>query len=173
MVQYRRSRVAGGSYFFTVNLRDRRSALLVEYVNELRQIVADVKSQYPFVTDAMVVLPDHLHAVWTLPPGDANYAARLRLVKARFTRQIVRRGVDLSRDDRGEYDLWQKRYWEHTIRDDRDFEAHVNYVHINPVKHGYAKRAVEWPHSTIHRYVKEGRLPASWATDTCDGTFGE
>ena len=159
MVDYRRSRVAGGTFFFTVNLRDRRKTLLVEHADALRQIVRDVKMDFPFVIDAMVVLPDHWHAVWTLPPDDAAYTRRLRLIKARFTKHLLRAGVNISKDDRGEYNVWQKRFWEHTIRDDRDFEAHVNYVHINPVKHGYVKRAIDWPHSTIHRYVANDVLP--------------
>ena len=173
MVHYRRSRVAGGTFFFTVNLQDRHRTLLVDHIAALRCIVRDVKTKFPFVLDAMVVLPDHWHAVWTLPPNDVGYARRLRLVKARFTKHLLREGVDISSDHRGEYRLWQKRFWEHTIRDDRDFETHVNYVHINPVKHGYAARAVDWPHSTIHRYVKRGMLPADWACTPQDGEFGE
>jgi putative transposase len=173
MVHYRRSRVAGGTFFFTVNLRDRRRTLLVDHADALRGIVRGVKTQFPFVIDAMAVMPDHWHAVWTLPLGDNDYARRLRLIKARFTRHLVKTGVRLVKDTRGDYDLWQKRFWEHTIRDDRDFEAYVNYIHINPVKHGYVARAVDWPHSTIHRYIKNGTLPADWACDFRDGEFGE
>jgi putative transposase len=163
MVEYRRSRAAGGTFFFTVNLRDRRSALLTEHAETLRGIVREVRTQLPFVIDAMVVMPDHWHAVWTLPPGDDGYAQRIRLIKARLTRCLVKSGAPLKKDARGDYDLWQKRFWEHTVRDDSDFEAHVNYVHINPVKHGYVARAVDWPDSTIHRYVKNGMLPVDWA----------
>ncbi len=173
MVQYRRSRVAGGTYFFTVNLRDRRSGLLVEHIDALRDIVRDVRAKFPFEIDAMVVLPDHWHSVWTLPQDDANYVRRLRLIKARFTKHLVHAGVNIAKDARGEYSLWQKRFWEHTIRDDRDFEAHVNYVHINPVKHGYVARAVDWSHSTIHRNVKTGMLPDDWASAPQEGEFGE
>ena len=173
MVQYRRSRVAGGTFFFTVNLQDRRRTFLVEHADALRTIVRDAQTESPFVIDAMVVLPDHWHAVWTLPPGDAAYARRIQRIKARFTQHLVRTGVNLANDARGEYRLWQKRFWEHTIRDDRDFEAHVNYVHINPVKHGYVTRAIDWPHSTIHRYVKNDLLPANWACASPEGAFGE
>ena len=173
MVHYRRSLLAGGTFFFTVNLRDRRRGLLVEHVDALRDIVRAVKREKPFVIDAMVVLPDHWHAVWTMPPDDSGYAQRLRLIKARFTRHLLREGVRLERDTRGEYDLWQRRFWEHTIRDARDLQAHVNYVHINPVKHGHAARAVDWPHSTIHRYVEGGLLPVDWACEPKDGLFGE
>jgi putative transposase len=173
MVQYRRSRVAGGTFFFTVNLHDRRRTLLVEPADALRTIVRNVQTKAPFVIDAMVVLPDHWHAVWTLPPDDAAYARRIQRIKARFTRHLLRAGVNLVKDARGEYQLWQKRFWEHTIRDDRDFEAHVNYVHGNPVKHGYVARAVDWPHSTLHRYIKHGLLVADWACASPEGTFGE
>ena len=173
MVDYRRSRIAGGTFFFTINLRDRRKTLLTDHADALRQIVRDVKNALPFTIDAMVVLPDHWHAVWTLPTDDAAYTRRLRLIKARFTKHLLRSGVNITKDDRGEYNVWQKRFWEHTIRDDRDFEAHVNYVHINPVKHGYVKRAIDWPHSTIHRYVANGVLPPDWACAPHEGEFGE
>ena len=165
--------MAGGTFFFTVNLLDRRKALLVDQVDALRRIVLELRTQLPFVIDAMVVLPDHWHAAWTMPPDDLGYARRLRLIKARFTKHLLCEGVNTEKDDRGEYKLWQKRYWEHTIRDDRDFEAHVNYVHINPVKHGYVTRAIAWPYSTIHRYVKRGLLPEDWACVPHDGGFGE
>ena len=173
MVLYRRNRVEGGTYFFTVNLADRKRSLLVEHANALRNIVRVVRTELPFIIDAMVVLPDHWHAVWTLPPGDAAYTRRIRLIKARFTRHLLRAGIHITKDARGEQQLWQKRFWEHTIRDDRDFEAHINYVHINPVKHGYVKRAVDWPHSTLHRYIREGVLPSDWACDELEGEFGE
>jgi putative transposase len=173
MVQYRRSIVTGGTFFFTVNLHDRRSAFLVEHVNTLRDIVRSVHKELPFTIDAMVVLPDHWHSVWTLPPGDAGYARRIRLIKARFTRYLVRDGVNIAKDERGEYQLWQRRFWEHTIRDDRDLESHVNYVHFKPVKHGHVTRAIDWPHSTIHRYVAHGLLPAHWAGVSAEGEFGE
>jgi putative transposase len=173
MVRYRRVRITGGTYFFTVNLRDRRHGLLAEHVGALRDIVRSVKNELPFTIDAMVVLPDHWHSVWTLPSDDAAYARRIRLIKARFTRHLVRVGVQIAKDERGEYRLWQRRYWEHTIRDDRDFESHVNYVHFNPVKHGHVMRAIDWPHSTFHRYVARGLISADWAGDSPEGVFGE
>lgn len=127
MVNYRRSRVAGGTFFFTVNLFDRQKTLLIDHIDLLRQIVVDVRAKLPFVVDA---LPDHWHAVWTMPPDDFNYTERLRLIKARFTKQLLKAGINIAKDNRGEYKRWQKRYWEHTIRDDQDFENHVNYVHV-------------------------------------------
>jgi len=173
MVHYRRNLIPGGTYFLTITLRDRRSTLLVDHADALRSIVSKVRQALPFTIDAMVVLPDHWHAVWTLPPDDDQYARRIRLIKARFTRHLIATGLQISKDERGDYRSWQKRFWEHTIRGDRDFEAHVNYIHINPVKHGLVKRAVDWPHSTIHRYIQNGTLPADWACGTLDGDFGE
>lgn len=173
MVQYRRSLVAGGTYFFTVNLQDRRHALLVEHVHELKSIVREVQAQLPFSIDAMVVLPDHWHAVWTLPPDDAGYSRRIQLIKAKFTSHLLRAGERIDKDERGEYRLWQKRFWEHTIRDERDFETHVNYVHINPVKHGHAARPIDWPHSTMRKYVDQALLPADWTCVLEEGEYGE
>jgi putative transposase len=173
MVQYRRSRVAGGTFFFTVNLRNRRDSLLVDHADALRQIVNDVRAQHPFIIEAMVVLPDHRHAVWTLPLGDQAYASRIRLIKARFTKHLLGEGIAIVQDDRGEYKLWQRRFWEHTIRADHDFETHVNYVHINPVKHGYVKRPADWAHSTIHRFIANGTVTSGWAVGDVEGEFGE
>jgi putative transposase len=121
-------------------------------------------------------LPDHLHAVWTLPPGDDDYAGRWRSVKSRFTRSLIKVGVALTRNAKGEYDLWQRRYWEHTIRDEADMTRHVDYIHFNPVKHGWANCVQEWPHSTFHRFVQRGLRPQDWAggdgvTDV--GMYGE
>ena len=163
MVAYRRNFVPGGTYFFTVTLRDRHSRLLVEHIDDLRAAYDRVRRERPFTTDAIVVLPDHLHCVWTLPPGDADYAGRWKAIKARFTGACRRAGVALARDAAGAYDLWQRRYWEHTIRDVRDLENHVNYIHYNPVKHGHANAPGDWPHSSFHRYVRDGLLSPDWA----------
>ena len=108
-----------------------------------------------------------------MPPDDRGYARQLRLIKARFTQHLLHEGVNIGKDDRREYKLWQKRYGEQIVRDDPDFEADVNYVHINPVKHGYVTRAIDWPHSTIHWYIKRGMLPMDWACAQDDGEFGE
>ena len=164
MVDYRRNRVPGGTFFFTVNLHNRQSTLLVDRVGELRDSFTAVREKHPFHIDALVVLPGHLHAVWTLPDGDDDYALRWRLIKTRFT-QSLNRSADTK--------VWQDRYWEHTIRDEPDFEAHVNYAHINPVKHGYVERAIDWPHSSIHRYVREGVIAEDWAAEPLNGKFGE
>ncbi|MBI3771672.1 MAG: transposase [Gammaproteobacteria bacterium] len=175
MVAYRRSRVAGGTYFFTVTLRDRASRRLVEHVAELREIIRVVMRERPMNIDAMVVMPDHLHAVWTLPPGDEDYAGRWRMIKSRYTRTLARAGVEMMRNEKGEYDLWQRRYWEHTVRDEKDLERCVDYIHYNPVKHGWAKRVNEWPYSTLHRYVQKGIYPVDWAgaVNEPNETYGE
>jgi putative transposase len=166
MANYRRNTVKGGRYFFTVNLTDRASCLLTENITLLRQSIAYVMHKHPFHIDAMVVLPDHMHAIWTLPENDADYALRWRLIKTHFSRHIAKtEKISQSRISKGERGIWQRRYWEHTIKDDRDFANHVDYIHINPVKHGYVSRATEWPHSSIHKYIKAGKLPTNWAGD--------
>ena len=175
MVLYRRNRVEGGTYFFTVTLRDRSSDILVRHVELLRGAFHAVQVERPFIIDAIVILPDHLHAIWTLPDGDADYSGRWRAIKSRFTRVLRTSGVLLTRDERGEYRLWQRRFWEHTIRDDRDYQHHVNYIHWNPVKHGLTTRVADWPYSSFHRYVHLGLLPNDWTNGIAepDEQYGE
>jgi putative transposase len=163
MVRYRRNFVRGGTYFFTVTLRDRRSFVLVEHIAELRAAFRRCRRLHAFEIEAIVILPDHLHAIMTLPPGDADFSGRWRLIKGSFTAEVISGGVSAARDHRGEYALWQRRFWEHTIRDDEDFERHVDYVHINPVKHGLVASVREWPYSSFHQYVRRGLLPNDWA----------
>ena len=158
MVNYRRNFVPGGTYFFTVTLRDRASRLLTEYPGLLRDAFISTKRRHPFHTNAIVVLPDHLHAIWTLPEGDADYPGRWKAIKSDFTRALVRAGVVLRRSPTGEYAVGQRRYWEHTISSAHDYEKHVDYIHFNPVKHGWAGRVIDWPHSSFHRYVSQGIL---------------
>jgi len=165
MPDYRRNFVPGGSYFFTVNLLERYpNDLLTRHVDALRTVVREVRRRYPFHIDAWVVLPDHVHCVWTLPTGDADYTLRWRLIKAGFSKRLPkqeRRSV--VRVARGERGIWQRRFWEHTIRDERDYAAHVDYVHVNPLKHGHVKHVADWPYSTFHRYLAEGVYPPDWA----------
>lgn len=174
-MRYRRANTAGGTYFFTVNLADRSSTLLVDAVDVLRDVVRLVQQRHPFHIDATVVLPDHLHAIWTLPEGDAGFPQRWALIKAGFSRKLPKgEQRSASRERKGERGIWQRRYWEHQIRDDKDFARHVDYIHVNPVKHGLVARPVDWPCSSIHRYVREGILPSDWAGDSSvDGPFGE
>jgi len=162
MVRYRRNFVAGGTYFFTVTLADRRSCALVDHIAELRAAFRVTRRERSFAIDAIVILPDHLHAITTLPPEDADFSGRWRRIKSLFTHDVVGRGLPVTRNRRGEYNLWQRRFWEHTIRDDSDFGRHVDYIHYNPVKHGLASSASNWPYSSFHRYVRAGVLPADW-----------
>ncbi len=136
-MRYRQANAAGGAYFFTVVLAERKSALLVDRAELLREAIAEVKTHHPFRIIALVVLLDHLHAIWQLPPEDADYPKRWSLIKAKFSRGIPRHEpVRASRAAKRERGIWQRRYWEHQIRDDLDLQAHVDYVHYNPVKHG-------------------------------------
>jgi putative transposase len=164
MSDYRRLWVPGGTYFFTVNLADRSRRLLVDNIDALRMGVAAVRVAHPFETVAWCVLPDHLHVVWTLPPGDDDFATRWMLIKAQFSRRVENgERLSASRRKHHERGIWQRRYWEHLIRDERDLQNHIDYIHFNPVKHGWAQRPGDWPYSSFHRFVLEGVLPADWA----------
>ncbi|MDB5859344.1 MAG: transposase like family protein [Ramlibacter sp.] len=178
MPRYIRAATPGATYFFTVTLQDRQSRWLTEHIGILRRCLALTKAKHPFHIDAMVVLPEHLHAVWTLPEDDANFPLRWLLIKRRFTRQLLCDGVlDASSSRRRgdtERALWNRRYWEHQIRDDDDFGHHVDYIHYNPVKHGLVTRAADWPHSSFHRYVRQGLLRADWGlAGGREGRYGE
>jgi putative transposase len=163
-MRYRRADVMGGTYFFTVNLAERKRTLLVDRIDVLRTVMRKVKAMHPFHIDAMVVLPDHLHAMWTLPEGDADYPTRWALIKAGFSRHLPKdERRNPSRIAKGERGIWQRRYWEHVIRDERDYARHVDYIHYNPVKHGYVNRVADWPHSTFQRDVERGLYPLNWA----------
>lgn len=152
MVVYRRNRLPGGTYFFTVTLENRASSLLVAHVDVLGQAMREVRCRYPFETLAIVVLPDHLHALWRLPQGDADYSTRWRLIKAGFTRRLMSEGVAVPARGNDERRLWARRFWEHTIRDEDDLLRHVDYIHGNPVKHGCVERIEDWPWSSVHRH---------------------
>jgi putative transposase len=175
MPNYRRAFVPGGCWFFTVNLLERRKTLLVDHIADLREAVAITRRDHPFTIDAFVVLPDHLHAVWTLPSGDHDFSTRWRLIKTRFARALPKRerlsAVRLARHERG---IWQRRFWEHLIRDEADYARHVEYCHINPLKHGFVTRVCDWPHSSFHRDVRAGLFPEDWAGGSeASGEFGE
>ncbi|QND82805.1 Uncharacterized protein ChrSV_0577 [Chromobacterium vaccinii] len=166
-MRYRRSMAEGGIWFFTVNLADRRQDYLTRHIDVLRQVVRQVRDRHPFEIVAMVVLPDHFHAVWALPEGDADYAIRMALIKAAFSRNLPKvERIRESRERKRERGIWQRRYWEHQIRDEADLQAHVDYIHYNPVKHGHAERVVDWPYSSFHRYVRLGWLPEGWAGES-------
>jgi putative transposase len=175
MVRYRRNFIPGGTYFFTATLADRRSTALVDHVDALRSAVREARRARPFAIDAIVILPDHLHTILSLPAGDADFSGRWRRIKGHFSSALIEAGLHLKRWPNGDLALWQRRFWEHTIRDEGDFARHVDYVHFNPVKHGLALRVRDWPFSSFHRYVREGLLPDDWAGDVSEhgADFGE
>jgi putative transposase len=176
MTDYRRAFISGGTYFFTVNLADRRKPLLVEHIGALRNAFRYTRERHPFALEAVVVLPDHLHAIWTLPEGDADFPLRWRLIKAMFSRALpAGEIVSKSRARRAERGIWRRRYWEHAVRDSVDFNRHLDYVHFNPVKHGYVSAPKDWPYSSFRQAVRSGWYPAAWSSDAAaaETGFGE
>ncbi len=160
MSNYKRLFVPGGTYFFTVNLADRSGSLLTGCIGDLRSAYGKVAEDLPFATRAVVILPDHLHAVWTLPDGDADFSTRWKRIKREFSVSV---GQTFARSDsklrKGEAGIWQRRFWERYIRDEAELATTMRYVWCNPVKHGLVTQAVDWPYSSIHREVRAGRLP--------------
>jgi putative transposase len=163
MPEYRRNRVQGGTFFFTVNLANRRSDLLVREIEALRASVRAVRRATPFHIDAWVILPEHMHCIWTLPEDDTDFSGRWWDIKVRFSKALPDAGLKRpevqARDGR---DIWQKRFWEHTIRDERDYRTHMDYVHFNPVKHGLAAHPAAWPYSTFQKCVALGLYDPAW-----------
>jgi putative transposase len=164
MPDYRRAWYPGGTYFFTVNLLQRRgNDLLTRHIGQLRDAVRSVQLRHPFHIHGWVVLPDHLHCVIELPSNYADFAVRWRLIKMGFSKTMPKvERLSRTRKIRGERGIWQRRYWEHLIRDDADMQAHMDYVHFNPVKHGLVSRVADWPYSTFHRLVERGVYPHDW-----------
>jgi putative transposase len=160
MSHYRRSYIPGGTWFFTVNLQNRQSDLLIRHIDQLRAVTAAIKRKKPFLINAWVILPEHMHAIWTLPQGDTDYSGRWRDIKK------------LSPAN-WEGEVWQPRFWEHAIRNEDDYRRHMDYVYINPVKHGYVQRVIDWPYSTFHRDVSIGLYLPDWAGDVADFDAGE
>jgi putative transposase len=176
MTSYRRNILPGASFFFTANLADRRQRLLVDHIDLLRAAFREVRPRHAFTIDAIVVLPDHIHTIWTLPDGDADYALRWRQIKSAFSRSLPRvEHLSLSRSIKGERGIWQRRYWEHTLRDDDDFARHADYIHYNPVKHGHAPAVGAWPFSSFARMVRAGVYAQDWSDGGRDDdlVFGE
>jgi len=166
---YRRNLIPGGTFFFTVNLRDRTANHLVTHIDALRNAVRAARTTRPFHIDAWVVLPDHMHCMWSLPKNDHDFPGRWQAIKIAFSKSLPQ-SADCDRDklrprERG---IWQRRYWEHTIRDEHDYTAHMDYIHFNPVKHGLTREAGDWPYSTFRRCVALGLYPPDWvgASDT-------
>ncbi|MEX0348697.1 MAG: transposase [Paracoccaceae bacterium] len=181
MTSYRRARIPGAKFFFTVALADRASTLLLGEIDALRYAYARTRAERPFWCDAMVVLPDHLHAIWTLPPGDSDFSTRWGAIKSRFTRRIKASGRmgcnpilrSRSKVAKGDAGIWQRRFWEHCIRDERDYRDHMAYCWGNPVRHGLVEHPTDWPYSSIHRDIRAGRVDQKWFGVPTDGAFGE
>lgn len=169
MPEYRRARTPGATFFFTVNTHLRQPFLIDSDVRAaLREGIDRVRSTMPFQIDAWVLLPDHLHCVWTLPVGDADFSTRWRVIKTIVTQRCSprlnkREMLSERRVAKNQSSLWQQRFWEHQIRDDEDFTRHVDYIHWNPVKHGHVVQVGDWPYSSVHRYMRQGLLSANWA----------
>jgi len=175
MPNYRRAFIPGGRWFFTVNLHDRNASLLIDHIDALRAAFRETQERFPFHMDAIVVLPDHIHAIWSLPQDDCDFSLRWRRIKALFSRSLPKTERRSSvRVARGERAIWQRRFWEHAIRDENDFRRHVDYCYYNPVKHGLVNEIGDWPYSSYHRDVKAGRFAPAWSGVIDDDfEFGE
>lgn len=191
MSQYLRPKAHGAAVFFTVALARRGDTLLTDQIDALRAAVRLTRARRPFGIAAWVVLPDHMHCLWQLPEGDADYATRIGAIKAEFVMGLRRAGFCLPMDlplvrsgryaglkpglraRKREVGLWQRRFWEHHIRNAADHAAHVQYCWANPVKHGFVERAVDWPYSSIHRDIRAGLVAPEWSGEVARGTYGE
>jgi len=177
MSSYLRAHIPGGTYFFTLTTLGRQPVLLQPAIRRaLKQAIDLTRQRYPFHVDAWVLLPDHLHCIWTLPEADDQYGMRWSMIKRHVTQTTSFHGSTTpSRKTRREGGLWQRRFWEHVIRDEEDFERHADYIHWNPIKHGLAKTVAEWPYSTFHHYVRQGVYAPDWGgfTERSNESFGE
>ena len=178
MTRYRRSKFCGGYYFFTVVTYKRKRFLADDIARDcLRSAWQNVRQNRPFEVTALCLLPDHLHCLWRLPEGDNDYSTRWMLIKKRFTRKYLKAGgyesgQSISREKKRERGIWQRRFWEHQIRDQEDLDKHVDYIHYNPLKHGLVNAVEDWPFSTYHKFVRDGFYQHRILTDY-DGNFGE
>ena len=165
-VRYRRAVQKGGTFFFTIVTYHRRPLFTTPAnVDLLRQSFRHVRSSHPFILEAAVILPDHLHCVLILPTEDLDFSTRVRLIKKDFSRHFAEkfeRTVIPSRKKKSEVMVWQRRFWEHLIRDDTDLRRHVEYIHYNPLKHGLTSSPREWPYSSFYQYVRRGFYSADW-----------
>jgi putative transposase len=182
MSTYRRISAPGGTYFFTVVTYRRQKFLIKTQSRQiLRKVIDEVREAHPFTIQAWVLLPDHLHCLWSLPPGESNFSKRWGLIKTKFTKrakELLHKAAwqTASQLRQRESTIWQRRFWEHLIRDDSDFQRHFDYIHYNPVRHGLVSRTKDWPYSTFHRYVREGIYPEDWGDNLSfesDVEFGE
>lgn len=172
---YRRSQIGGGTYFFTVVTYNRLKLFnSPSRIALLQDSFRQVKERHPFTIDAIIILPDHLHCMLTLPQGDARYPLRMRMIKSHFSRKYPE-GLPESSSSRiakGEKAVWQRRYWEHLIRDEEDYARHVEYIHYNPVKHSLVKSPRDWQWSSFHDYVEKGVYDINWGAGE-EVLFGE
>lgn len=176
MSNYRRPQNEGGLYFFTVVTQHRRPVLTQAQTRQLlRQAIIEVRRRFPFCIHAWILLPDHIHCIWELPEGDADFGKRWALIKAGVSKGVQAvPAVNDSQARRRERGFWQRRFWEHRIRDEEDYRKHMDYLHWNPMKHGLVTRVSDWPSSSFHRLVREGIYPADWGiADDIEGAFGE
>ena len=177
MPEYRRITGSHALWFFTVVTQRRQPVLCGATMRDaLRDALESVRARYPFEIDAMVLMPDHLHTIWRLPLDDVDYARRWSLCKAAVTKATQQASPpSSSHSGRNEGSLWQRRFWAHAIVDDRDYERHADYIHFNPVKHGLVSSVKDWPHSSFHRWMREGRYDLNWANNVegDDERFGE
>jgi putative transposase len=175
MPNYIRAQQSGGTFFFTLTAYRRKRILLdTPIINALRESLRDTRKANPFEIAAWVLLPDHMHFIWRLPAGDSDYSRKLGRVKAGVSRRVKgqygrQRAAQESRIRRRESTIWQRRFWEHQIRNDEDLKAHLDYLHYNPVKHGLVSRVRDWPYSSFHRYVRQGFYGEDWG---CEVAFG-
>jgi putative transposase len=170
-MNYRRLRVGGGRYFFTVATQDRRP-LLIEHHDRLWRALSQVQADHPFTVDAYVVLPDHLHMIWTLPAGDADFSTRWMLIKRRFSQGVEGGAVNASKKRKRERGIWQRRFWEHLIRDAVDLRRHLDFIHHDPVKHGCCAAPRDWRLSSFGSHVDRGVYQADWRLDDASHLLG-
>lgn len=164
-MRYRRTYLSGATYFFTVNLLDRKSILLTTHISKLRQAFKKIKDEQSFSIDAIVILPDHLHTLITFPDSHANFSVLWNQLKGAFSRSIpCKEMITCSRKNKRERGIWQRRFWEHLIKDELDFEHHYNCIHYNPVKHGYVESPRQWKYSSIHKAIHSDILDEHWAS---------
>ncbi|TFI51524.1 transposase [Mastigocladus laminosus UU774] len=165
-MKYQRAKIEGGTYFFTVVTYNRYKFLCEpNNVSLLRNSFRYIMNQHPFKIDAIVLLPEHLHCIWTLPNGDSDFSTRWRLIKSYFSRQCTSQyqsEISTSRQKKKEKAIWQRRFWEHCITDEQDFKSHIEYIHYNPVKHGLVNAPKDWEYSSFHNYVRQGIYDADW-----------
>ena len=159
MTGYRRLYIKGGCYFFTVAIHNRHCDMLIKHIDLLREAFRQVQQNHPFYIHAIVILPDHLHCIWSLPQNDYNFSLRWRLIKGYFSRRLPKREpINHSRKKKHERAIWQRRFWERVIRDEEEFNEVVTYIHTNPIKHGYCEHAEQWPYSSVHHWARCPRV---------------